>query len=82
MFIEYFLAFLEDNFKKFLSKGVLEAITEFRQEEENIMQLLDWFQNGAMEDDQKRKCIDVFNNVAEQLAKMMGRKGSKRCSPS
>ena len=74
MFIEYFLTFLEDNFKKFLSKDVLEAINEFRQEEENIMQLLDWFQNGAMEDDQKRKCIDVFNNVAEQLAKMMGKK--------
>ena len=75
MFIEYFLAFLEDNFKKFLSKNVLEAIAAFRQEEENIMQLLDWFQgNGAMEDDQKRKCIDVFNNVAELLAKMMGKK--------
>ena len=74
MFIEYFLAFLEDNFKKFLSKDVLEAINEFRQKEEDIMQLLDWFQNGAMEDDQKRKCIDVFNNVAEQLAKMMGKK--------
>ena len=74
MFIEYFLAFLEDNFKKFLSKGVLEAITAFRQEEENIMQLIDWFGNGEMEDDQKRKCIDVFNNVAELFAKMMGKK--------
>ena len=74
MFIEYFLAFLEDNFKKFLSKGVLVAITAFRQEEENIMQLIDWFGNGEMEDDQKRKCIDVFNNVAELFAKMMGKK--------
>ena len=74
MFIEYFLAFLEDNFKKFLSKGVLEAITAFRQEEENIMQLIDWFGNGEMEDDQKGKCIDVFNNVAELFAKMMGKK--------
>ena len=74
MFIEYFLAFLEDNFKKFLSKTFMEAINAFRQEEENIMQLLDWFGNGAMEDDQKRKCIDVFNNVVELLAKMMGKK--------
>ena len=74
MFIEYFLGFLEDNFKKFLSINVLEAITAFRQEEENTMQLLDWFGNGAMEDDQRRKCIDVFNNVAELLAKMIGKK--------
>ena len=74
LFIEYLLAFLEGNFQTFLSKDVLEAITTFRQEEEDIMQLLDWFGNGAMEDDQKRKCIDTFNNVAELLAKMMGKK--------
>ena len=74
LFIKYFLAFLEDSFKKFLSKDVLEAITTFRQEEEDIMQLLDWFENGVMEQDQMEGCIDVFNKVGGLLAKMMGKK--------
>ena len=74
LFIDYLLVFIEDSFKRFLSKDVLEAITAFRHEEEDIMQLLDWFGNGVMEDHQKRKCIDTFNNVAELLAKMMGKK--------
>ena len=74
VFIKYLLDFLEDSFKRFLSKEVLEAITAFRHEEEDIMQLLDWFENGTMEQKQKRDCIDTFNNVAELLAKMMGKK--------
>ena len=74
LFIQYLLRFLKGSFKRFLSKDVLEAITAFRHQEEDIMQLLDWFENGAMEQQQKRDCIDTFNDVAELLAKMMGKK--------
>ena len=74
LFIEHFCVFLEDTFEKFLSKDVLEAITAFRQQEENIMQLLDWFENGAMDEDEMRRCIDVFNSVGGLLAKMMGKR--------
>ena len=73
-FIDYFLSILEDVFKKFLSKDAFEACATFRQEVENIMQLLDWFKSGAMDEEQTRKCIDVFNTAAELLAKMMGEK--------
>ena len=74
LFTQYLLRFLKGSFKRFLSKDVLEAITAFRHQEEDIMQLLDWFENGAMEQQQKRDCIDTFNDVAELLAKMMGKK--------
>ena len=74
MFIEHYLAFLEETFKMFLSKDASRAIITFRQEEEDIMQLLDWFGNGAMAEDQTQRCIDVFNKVGELLAKMLGKK--------
>ena len=74
LFIEHFLAFLEHTFKDFLSTEALQAIGAFRQEEENIMQLLDWFKSGAMDKNQILGCIDVFNKVGELLAKMMGKK--------
>ena len=73
-FIDYFLSILEEVFKKFLSKDAFEACATFRQEVENIMQLLDLFKNGAMDEEQTLKCIDVFNTAAELLAKMMGEK--------
>ena len=73
-FIDYFLSLLEEVFKKFLSKDAFEACATFRQEVENIMQLLDWFKSGAMDEEQTLKCIDVFNTAAELLAKMMGEK--------
>ena len=73
-FIDYFLSILEEVFKKFLSKDAFEACATFRQEEENIMQLLDWFKSGAMDEKQTLKCIDVFNTAVELLAKMMGEK--------
>ena len=38
------------------------------------MQLLDWFKSDAMDEEQTLKCIDVFNEAAELLAKMMGKK--------
>ena len=71
-FIDYFLSILEEVFKNFLSKSAFEACDKFRQQEENIMQLLDWF--DAMDNGRTRKCIDVFNKAAELLAKMVGEK--------
>ena len=73
-FIDYFLSLLEEVFKKFLSKDAFEACATFRQEVENIMQLLDWFKSGAMDEERTLKCIDVFNKAAELLANMMGEK--------
>ena len=73
-FIDYFLSLLEDVFKKFLSKDAFEACATFRQEVENIMQLLDWFKSGVMDEERTLKCIVVFNEAAELLAKMMGEK--------
>ena len=73
-FIDHFLSLLEEVFKKFLSKSAFEACDMFRQEVENIMQLLDWFKSDTMDDEQRLRCIDVFNKAAELLAKMMGEK--------
>ena len=73
-FIDYFLSLLEEVFKNFLSKDAFEACATFRQEVENIMQLLDWFKSGVMDEERTLKCIDVFNEAAELLAKMMGEK--------
>ena len=73
MFIRHFLTFLEDIFKMFLSQNVSEAIAAFQKDEANVMQLVEWCRNGQMDEDQTGKCIDVFNNVAELLAKMMAK---------
>ena len=72
-FIDHFLAFLKDTFKKFLSTNAPTAIKEFLKEEENVMQLRDWIDKGEMDDERMERCIDVFNTVGELLAKMMGR---------
>ena len=77
LFIDHFLAFLKDTFKMFLSRNALRAITDFQREEENIMQLLEWFEKGQMDEERMRRCIDVFNMVGELLAKMMGKKKFK-----
>ncbi|KAJ7384486.1 hypothetical protein OS493_021115 [Desmophyllum pertusum] len=75
LFIEHYLAFLQDTFKVFLSIDVSRAINEFQHEDENILQLIDWFgENGGMDEDQQRRCIDVFNKVGELLAKMLTKK--------
>ena len=73
-FIDHFLSLLEKVFKKFLSKTAFEACAVFRQEVENIMQLLDWFKSDEMDHQQRLRCIDVFNKAAELFAKMMGEK--------
>ena len=73
VFIDHFFVFLTDTFKLFLSKNASDAIADFRQEEENIMQLVEWCDNGEMTVVQIRKCIDVFNSVGELLAKMTGK---------
>ena len=73
MFIRHFLTFLEDIFKMFLSQNVSEAIAAFQKDEANVMQLVEWCRNGQMDEEQTGRCIDVFNNVAELLAKMMAK---------
>ena len=72
-FILHFLTFLEDIFKMFLSQNASEAIAAFQKDEANVMQLVEWCRNGQMDEEQTGKCIDVFNNVAELLAKMMAK---------
>ena len=72
-FIHHFLTFLEDIFKMFLSQNVSEAIAAFQKDEANVMQLVEWCKNGQMDEEQTRRCIDVFNSVTELLAKMMGK---------
>ena len=74
VFIDHFLTFLTDTFRQFLSKNVSDAIKAFRQEEENIMQLIGWCANDEMTAEQIGRCIDVFNNVGELLAKMIRKK--------
>ncbi|XP_020629743.1 uncharacterized protein LOC110066836 isoform X2 [Orbicella faveolata] len=74
VFIDHFFAFLTDTFRLFLSRNASDAITAFRQEEENVMQLIEWCDNGEMTAEQIGKCIDVFNSVGELLAKMIGKK--------
>ena len=75
--IDYFLNFLKDTFKMFLSKNALQAITDFQREEENIMQLLEWLDNDQMDEERIMACIDVFNMVGELLAKMMSKRKFK-----
>ena len=75
--INYFLNFLKDTFKMFLSKNALQAITDFQREEENIMQLLEWLDNDQMDEERIMACIDVFNMVGELLAKMMSKRKFK-----
>ena len=72
-FILHFLTFLEDIFKMFLSQNVSKAIAAFQKDEANVMQLVEWCRNGQMDEEQTGRCIDVFNNVAELLAKMMAK---------
>ena len=72
-FIHHFLTFLENIFKMFLSQNVSEAIAAFQKDEANVMQLVEWCGNGQMDEEQTRRCIDVFNSVTELLAKMMGK---------
>ena len=74
VFIDHYLAFLTDTFRRFLSKNTSDAIKAFRQEEENVMQLIEWCDNGKMTVVQIGKCIDIFNSVGELLAKMIGNK--------
>ncbi|XP_078360170.1 uncharacterized protein LOC144644529 [Oculina patagonica] len=74
LFIDHFLALLNDTFKMFFSKNVSDAIEAFRREEENVMQLIEWCGNGEMDEEQIKRCIDVFNSVGELLAKMTGKK--------
>ena len=75
--IDHFLNFLKDTFKMFLSRNALKAIKDFQQEEENIMQLLEWLDKDQMDEERIIACIDVFNMVGELLAKMMSKREFK-----
>ena len=75
--IDHFLNFLKDTFKMFLSRNALKAIKDFQQEEENIMQLLEWLDKEQMDEERIMACIDVFNMVGELLAKMMSKRKFK-----
>ena len=73
LFATHFLAFLIEKFRMFFSLNASDAISAFRQEEENVMQLIEWCENGEMDEGQIARCIDVFNSVGELLAKMIGK---------
>ena len=73
LFANHFLAFLIEKFRMFFSLNASDAISAFRQEEENVMQLIEWCENGKMDEGQIARCIDVFNSVGELLAKMIGK---------
>ena len=77
VFIDHFFAFLAETFRLFLSKNASDAIKVFREEEENIMQLIEWCDDGEMTVVQIGKCIDVFNSVGELMAKMIGKEKYK-----
>ena len=72
-FIDHFVAFTKDTFKKFLSSDAPTAIKTFLKQEENVMELRRWIDKGEMDDERVKRCIDAFNRVGELLAKMMGR---------
>ena len=57
----------------FLSRNALKVITD-QQEEENIMQLLEWLDKDQVDEERIIACIDVFNTVGKLLAKMMSRR--------
>ena len=61
----------------FLSRNALKVITDFQQEEENIMPLLEWLDKDQMDEERIIAFIDVFNMVGKLLAKMMSRRNFK-----
>ena len=74
LLIDYLISFLKETFKVFLGKNsVKSAIEEFSAEKENVMQLVEWIDEGEMDEERVKKCIDVFNVAGEMLAKMMGK---------
>ncbi|XP_015748576.1 PREDICTED: uncharacterized protein LOC107328348 [Acropora digitifera] len=74
LLIDYLISFLKETFKAFLGKNTVKsAIEEFSTEKENVMQLVEWIDNGEMDEERVKKCIDVFNVAGEMLAKMMAR---------
>ena len=52
--------------------SVKSAIDKFSAEKENVMQLVKWIDKGEM-DEEREKCIDVFNVAGKMLAKMMAK---------
>ncbi|XP_067016496.1 uncharacterized protein [Acropora muricata] len=74
LLIDYLIIFLKTTFKVFLGKNsVKSAVEEFSAEKENVIQLVEWIDNGEMDEERVKKCIDVFNVAGEMLAKMMAK---------
>ena len=74
LLIDYLISFLKETFKVFLGKNsVKSAIEEFSGEKENVMQLVEWIDNGEMDEERVKNCIDVFNVAGEMLAKIMAK---------
>ncbi|XP_044172474.1 uncharacterized protein LOC114951943 [Acropora millepora] len=74
LLIDYLIIFLKTTFKVFLGKNsVKSAIEALSAEKENVMQLVEWIDNGEMDEERVKKCIDVFNVAGEMLAKMMAK---------
>ena len=72
LLIDYLIFFLKETFKVFLRKNsVKSAIEEFSAEKENVIQLVEWIDEGEVDEERVKKCIDVFNVAGEMLAKMM-----------
>ena len=61
----------------FLSRNALKVITDIQQEDENIMQLLEWLDKDQMDEERIIARIDVFNIVGKLLVKMMSRRNFK-----
>ena len=74
LLIDYLISFLKETFNVFLGKNsVKSAIGEFSAEKENVMQLVEWIDEGEMDKERVKKCIDIFNAAGEMLAKTIAR---------
>ena len=74
LLIDYLILFLKETFKVFLRKNsVKSAIEEFSAEKDNVIQLVEWIDEGEVDEERVKKCIDVFNVAGEMLAKMMAK---------
>ena len=74
LLIDYLISFLKETFKLFLGKdSVKSAIEKFSAEKENVMQLVEWIDKRETDEEQVKKCVDVFNVAGEMLAKMMAK---------
>ena len=73
-FVDHYVTLLEDLYNTFLSKESRKAIVDYRNEKENISQLLSMCTNEEeIGVKTGKKCIDVINMAAPMIAKVTGR---------